>query len=106
MHDLHTIRRLNAEAADAAGIHDARRRGQYVVALFAGLALVSFTTFDSASAAAEAAQAPTDASERRVVYGPITGPARDQSEDYAKPLSLDQLAALGRRSAGDPAPTF
>ena len=102
MHDLNTLRRLNAEASEAAQINDQRRNGKYVVALYAGLALVSFTTFDHASAAAEAVKAPTDASERRVVYGPITGPARDQSEDYAKPYGLEELAALGRRSVGDP----
>lgn len=102
MHDLNTITRLNAESTEAALINDARRQGLYVVALYAGLHLVTFSTYGNASAAAEAARAPTDASERRVVYGP----ARDQSEDYAKPLSLEQLAALGRRSVGDPAPVL
>lgn len=96
MHDLNTLRRLNAEAAEAAQINDLRRQGKYVVALFAGLTLVSFTSFDGASAAAEAVQAPTDASERRVVYGPITGPVRDQSEDRAVTYTAEQLNALAR----------
>lgn len=30
------------------------------------------------------------------------GAARDQSEDRKQPYSLEQLAALGRRSVGDP----
>lgn len=34
------------------------------------------------------------------------GASRDQSEDRAQPYSLEQLAALGRRSVGDPAPAW
>ena len=96
MRDLNTINRLNAEASGASQINDQRRNGKYVVALYAGLDLVSFTTFDHASAAAEAAQAPTDASERRVVFGPITGPTRDQSEDRRQPYTVEELNRLAR----------
>jgi|SanBayMetagenome_1026888.scaffolds.fasta_scaffold432085_1 hypothetical protein len=31
---------------------------------------------------------------------------RDQSEDRKQPYSLEQLAALGRRSVGDPSPAW
>lgn len=105
MHDLNTINRLNAEThADA--INAARRQGKYVVALYAGLHLVGFSSHDDSRSVVSAFGAPVEAGERRVIYGPITGPARDQSEDRRQPFSLEQLAALGRRSVGDPAPAF
>ena len=105
MHDLNTINRLNAEAhADA--INAARRQGKYVVATFAGLHVVGVASFSDSRSAVSALTAPVEASERRVIYGPITGATRDQSEDRRQPYSLEQLAALGRRSVGDPAPAF
>ena len=34
------------------------------------------------------------------------GATRDQSEDRGQPFTLEQLAALGRRSVGDPVPAW
>jgi hypothetical protein len=44
VHDLETINRLNAEAF-AASIDNYRRQGRYVLAVYAGLTLVSIETF-------------------------------------------------------------
>ena len=106
MHDLNTINRLNAETF-AGKINAERRLGRYVVGYYDGAHMLDYAVFNTAERAASEANAEgLPYSERRVVYGPITGPARDQSEDRRQPYTLEQLAALGRRSVGDPAPAF
>lgn len=114
MHDLNTITRLNAEAF-AASIQNYRRQGRWVLAKYAGLHLESIETFlvqSDAQAAFDTEAAKRDASGRAVLFTPLVSdlslkpsdfPAlRDQSEDRAQPYSPEQLAALGRRSVGDP----
>lgn len=115
MHDLNTINRVNAEA-HAADINAARRQGKHVVGYFDGLHLMGFVAYNTAAEAAKIRDHLTVAGERRVVYEPIkpaydrgtarAAALRDQSEDRRQPYSLEQLAALGRRSVGDPAPAF
>lgn len=108
MHDLNTITRLNAEAfADSIQHH--RRQGRWVLAKYAGLHLESIETFTvqpDAQAAFDAEASKRDASGRAVLFTPFPVsqpvPQRDQSEDRAQPYTLEQLAALGRRSVGDP----
>lgn len=98
MHDLNTIRRLNAEA-HAASILAARAAGKHVVAEFAGLHLMSTTVFDNEADAMVALKAATEAGDCRAYFSPLPGhhgAGRDQSEDRRQPYSLEQLAALGR----------
>ncbi len=98
MHDLNTIRRLNAEA-HAASITAARAAGKHVVAEFAGLHLMTTEVFDNEAAALAALKAPTEAGDSRAYFPPVPGhhaSRRDQPEDRGQPFTLDQLAALGR----------
>jgi hypothetical protein len=67
VHDLDTIRRLNAEA-HADRIQELQRQGKHVVALFAGLHLIRHEAYDSAEAAIAASKASLNASEHAVVY--------------------------------------
>ena len=99
MHDLNTIRRLNAEAhADRISI--ARHAGKHVVAEFAGLHLMTVQEFDDETAALAALKAPAEAGDHRAYFPPARPAAA------AAQLTLDQIAALGRRSPGDPEPEF
>lgn len=108
MQDLNTINRLNAEAF-AASIQNYRRQGRWVLAKYAGLHLESIETFtvqSDAQAAFDTEVSKRDASGRAVLFTPFPvskpTPVRDQSEDRKQPYTLEQLAALGRRSVGDP----
>jgi hypothetical protein len=108
MHDLNTIRRLNAEA-HAESINTARAAGKHVVAEFAGLHLMTTYAFDDVADALAALKAPAEAGDSRAYFPPVPAhhaARRDQSEDRGQPFTLDQLAALGRRSVGDPEADF
>lgn len=69
MHDLHTIRRLNAEA-HAESINTARAAGKHVVAEFAGLHLMNTLVFDDEAAALAAVKAPAEAGDSRAYFSP------------------------------------
>jgi hypothetical protein len=114
MHDLNTITRLNAEAF-ADSIQNFRKQGRWVLARYDGLTLMSIETFlvqSDAQIAFDNAASQTPASERSVLFTPVVADLalkrsdfpglRDQSEDRKQPYSLEQLAALGQRSVGDP----
>lgn len=73
MHDLNTIRRLNAEA-HAATIEKARNEGKHVVATFAGLHLMTVETYSDAETALAAAKQPNEAGDSRCYYPPLPGP--------------------------------
>ena len=90
MHDLNTIRRLNAEALHDA-VANAQRQGRYVVATYAGLSLFSIESFSDEAAALQAVKAPVLTGDRKALFAP-TGTSitdapepllRDQSEDRA-----------------------
>ena len=107
MHDLNVINRINAEAF-AESIQNHRRQGRWVLAKYEGLHLVSIETFTMQTVAQAAHDAAADCQHgggRSVLFTPFEvsapAPLRDQSEDRPQPHSLEQLAALGRRSVGD-----
>ena len=84
MHDLNTINRLNREA-HGESIAKWRASGKHVVAIYAGLTLMSATPHDTLRGAAEAVIAEDEADpSRRIDILTPTAPAaltRDQSED-------------------------
>ena len=90
MQDLAVIARQNEQATIQQGLDARRRQGEYVVAKYTGLHLVSGEAFADADRA-RAALAERRATDGEVKYGlatyqllpPISGqvPARDQSED-------------------------
>lgn len=96
MHDLNDIRRFNAER-HADSIAQAHARGEHVVAYFTGLHLVSTTSHPTADAALVAVAVPCMPGDRRAYFPPT--PAQRSAN-----LTVEQLAALGRRSVGDPEP--
>lgn len=105
MHDLNTIRRLNAER-HADSIRDAQAAGKHVVAHYTGLHLLSTQLYDSQADALAALARPCEAGDSRAYFPPTPAhygrASRDQSEDRTQPFTLAQLAALGSRSIGDP----
>lgn len=99
MHDLNTIRRLNAEA-HADSIRAAQAAGKHVVATYAGLHLMTTQAFDDEAAALAELRRPCEAGDSRAYF-----PAKP-AVVVEPQLTLDQLAALGNRSVGDPEPEF
>lgn len=71
MHDLNTIRRLNAEA-HAASIAKAQADGKHVVAEYAGLHLMTTQVFDDEASALAALKAPTEAGDSRGYFPPTS----------------------------------
>jgi hypothetical protein len=101
MHDLNTINRLNAEAFGNA-IKNFQAQGRWVIAKRAGLHLISIESFSFETEAQNALADKTtklEASESVELLPPTAGfhaTGRDQSEDRPTPLTLEELAALGR----------
>lgn len=103
MHDLNTINRLNAEAAqkhlDAVdwrqAIANFQRQGRYVLAKYAGLTLVSVETFDNAAeaqAAHEASNLKTDSSHSTLFLPLTVAPAAQTLADViSESQAADQL---------------
>lgn len=122
MQDLNVINRQNRES-HAESITKWRAAGQHVVTIYEGVHLVSAVPYDTFTEAEASKAASTEhntgrtvelllptalapSEDRKAPYDRGTARARvmrDQSEDYVKPRSLEELAALGRRSVGDPA---
>lgn len=95
MHDLNTIRRLNLDTFGQA-IKNFQRQGRFVMAVYAGLHIVSIESFSTADEAADGVAERTErleASERIEVFpparaaeqaaaaAPVETLMRDQSED-------------------------
>ena len=70
MHDLNTIRRLNAEA-HADSINRVRAKGRFVVADYAGLTLMSYRSFEERPHAEAALAEPLEGSEHRKLFEPL-----------------------------------
>ena len=105
MHDLNTINRLNAEAFEAA-IKNFQAQGRYVLAKYEGLTLVSIKTFSTSDALRDARLAALEINHPATgthfkTFPPTAGfhaAKRDQSEDRPASHTVEELAALGRRS--------
>ena len=83
MHDLATIRRLNAEA-HAHSITQAQAQGRHVVAEYAGLHLMTTAIYKTAEEALAALKQPAQVGDSRAYHPPLPpwhGARRDQSED-------------------------
>lgn len=83
MHDLATIRRLNAEA-HARSIATAQAQGKHVIAEYAGLHLMTTAIYDTADEAFTALAEPAQVGDSRAYHPPLPawrGARRDQSED-------------------------
>lgn len=105
MHGLNTLNRLNAEAFEAA-IKNFQAQGRYVLAKYEGLTLVSIETFSNADALCDGHYAALEANPPATgthfkTFPPTAGfhaAKRDQSEDRPGSCTVEELAALGRRS--------
>ena len=103
MHDLNTIKRLNAQIVEDS-IRHFQGQGRWVLARYDGLHISSVESFSEsthAQAALDIRPANAQQGERAVIFPPSAVsqapvPQRDQSEDRQQPYSLEQLAALGR----------
>ena len=89
MHDLATIRRLNAEA-HARSITEAQAQGKHVVAEYAGLHLMTTHVYGTEAEALAALAEPAEVGDSRAYHPPLPAwraARRDQSEDRAvKPV--------------------
>lgn len=92
MHDLNTIRRLNLDTFGQA-IKNFQRQGRFVMAVYAGLHIVSIESFSTSGDAAYGVAERTDrleASERIEVFPPATAAEQAAAAAPGEPLKRDQ----------------